>query len=263
MFNIEKIKEVISRSDTILVMFGINLFSLYAIYKIYQSSAIEQWFIFTLIGYVLIQMLGINAGYHRLLAHKSFETRSIVKKILLFFAMMAGQGSPIFWCAIHRSHHIHTDTIKDIHAPINGFWNSYILWMFRFKSSDIHIRHVTDLLKDRDCLFVHKHYNKLFFVTHIVLAMISFDLWIFGIVLPIFITLHCSAFQTSFTHMKKIGYQNFKLENTSSNVPIVFPLILGEAWHNNHHGNPKNSNFGIKWWELDPTYWLIMLIRKK
>jgi stearoyl-CoA desaturase (delta-9 desaturase) len=49
------------------------------------------------------------------------------------------------------------------------------------------------------------------------------------------------------------GYSNFNTRDNSKNVLWIWPLVLGECWHNNHHGRPGNYHFGIKWWELDPA----------
>jgi stearoyl-CoA desaturase (delta-9 desaturase) len=77
-----------------------------------------------------------------------------------------------------------------------------------------------------------------------------------------FVTLHCFLVQTCFTHVSKLGYQNYQTKDNSINSPWLFPIILGEAWHNNHHGDARNPNLGGRhWWELDPTFWIIQLIR--
>jgi stearoyl-CoA desaturase (delta-9 desaturase) len=42
----------------------------------------------------------------------------------------------------------------------------------------------------------------------------------------------------------------------------MWPFILGDAWHNNHHANAKDWKQGVKWWEIDPTSWIIKIIKK-
>ena len=55
------------------------------------------------------------------------------------------------------------------------------------------------------------------------------------------------------------GYVNYKLKDTSKNLlPFDF-LMMGESYHNNHHKNGSNANFGVRWFEIDPTY-LIMKV---
>lgn len=236
---------------------------IYAIYTIFSGTAPQWWWIATLMGYVCMKMLGISAGYHRLFCHKGFRVHRITKKVLLWFAIIAGQGSPIYWIGIHRGyHHRYADTDKDAHSPRHGFWHSYILWMFKMRTMSI--RSVTDLLRDPDMTFAHKHYIKIFWLSHLVVALIDFNLWLYLMGFAAFITLHSFLIQTSVTHISWAGYRNYKVKDDSVNVPWLFPFILGEAWHNNHHGDASNPNYGgRRWWELDPTHWLIQLIRKQ
>ena len=58
----------------------------------------------------------------------------------------------------------------------------------------------------------------------------------------------------------KYGTTNFKMKNTSRNLYPMDILLMGEAYHNNHHKNPSATNFGFRWYELDPTYLVIRLI---
>jgi stearoyl-CoA desaturase (delta-9 desaturase) len=79
---------------------------------------------------------------------------------------------------------------------------------------------------------------------------------------PAFISFHSYAINTSVNHYTKLGYKNYETKDDGVNVTWLFPVILGEAWHNNHHGDAGNYNFGGRnWWEFDPTRVLINLIR--
>ena len=56
------------------------------------------------------------------------------------------------------------------------------------------------------------------------------------------------------------GYENYTMKNTSKNLfPFDF-LMMGEGYHNNHHKNSSNANFGVKWYEVDITYLIIRLL---
>jgi stearoyl-CoA desaturase (delta-9 desaturase) len=60
----------------------------------------------------------------------------------------------------------------------------------------------------------------------------------------------------------KYGSTNFKVNNTSKNLFPIDVLMLGEAYHNNHHKFPGSINFGVKWNEIDPIYFTILLFDK-
>jgi stearoyl-CoA desaturase (delta-9 desaturase) len=59
------------------------------------------------------------------------------------------------------------------------------------------------------------------------------------------------------------GYRNFDTVDDSHNMLLLGYVSFGEGWHNNHHADPKNSNYGVKWWELDFAHFLIKLIQVK
>jgi len=235
---------------------------IYGLYLIFTDQAPNWWWIGLIVGYILFTILGISIGYHRLLCHNSFKTNLIIKRVLLYLAMLAGQGGPIYWIGIHKGyHHRFADTYKDAHSPKNGFVHSYIGWMFKMNSMSL--RSVYRLFKDPDLLFSHKYYQLIFWFSHIIIAFISFEIWLWFMGFPVFITLHLFFLQTSITHLGKIGYRNYNVKDNSVNVPWLFPILLGESWHNNHHGEVRNPNFGGRqWWEIDPAFWLIKLIRK-
>ena len=60
----------------------------------------------------LITGFGVSTGYHRLLAHRSFQTSRPVKLFFTVGGAMAGQGPPLIWTAHHRRHHRATRTAR-------------------------------------------------------------------------------------------------------------------------------------------------------
>ncbi|PWA73108.1 Fatty acid desaturase, type 1 [Artemisia annua] len=37
-------------------------------------------------------------------------------------------------------------------------------------------------------------------------------------------------------------------------------LAFGEGWHNNHHAFVYSARHGLKWWEIDITWYLIRVM---
>lgn len=241
----------------------LHIFGIWSVIKIFNGTAPEWWWIATLIGWVFMKFIGIGAGYHRLFSHHGFKVNKFMKRFILFCGTIAAQGSSIFWVGIHKGgHHRHSDTDKDPHSPHHGFWHSYILWVLKIKDEDVPIKYIPDLLRDSDHVFAHKYYVYILWTVYGITALINVDLFFYLLILPALITLHVFALQTSVVHYPKLGYRNYDLKDTSANIPWLFPLTQGECWHNNHHGDPKNPNYGgRRWWELDPTFWIISLIR--
>jgi fatty-acid desaturase len=239
----------------------LHILGCWSLYTLYLGLAPSWWWIATIIGYIALMTTGISAGFHRMISHNGFETHPIIRKIILYFGVLAIQGSPITWVTLHRGyHHKFSDKEGDPHSPVHGFWHSYMGWMFKTPSANA--RSAVDLLRDPYCVFLHEHYKKIVWGSYLLLALIDINLMLYLVVLPALITTHSYSIQTSFNHNKNLGYRNYETNDNSVNTPWLFPVILGDCWHNNHHGDPKNPNYGRRWWELDIAYWIVCLIKK-
>lgn len=240
----------------------IQLSGIFCLYLLFTSPP-DVWLAYSVIGYICLMMIGVSACYHRLISHKSFTTGKWRRRFMLWCAIMSGQGSPIYWAVIHRGyHHKKADTDKDIHSPKHGFWHSYLTWMFKIKTDVLNTKYVLDLIADEEIVFLHKNYILIFWVNHLIFFLIDPTIWLWFLMFPAFLCFHSFALNNSINHWTKLGYRNFKTNDDSINVPWLWPLILGETWHNNHHAMPNQSNFGhAKWWELDPTWWIIKIMR--
>ena len=53
------------------------------------------------------------------------------------------------------------------------------------------------------------------------------------------------------------GARRFQTDDYSTNVFWLSLPSLGEAWHHNHHAFPRSAFHGLRWYELDPSGWLI------
>src|SRR5579862_2441747 len=103
--------------------------------------------------WILAINFGIGVGYHRLLTHRGFQTPKWVEYFLTFCATLSLEGGPIFWVAVHRVHHQHSDHTGDPHTPKEGPWWAHIGWMVLGKSmhakTSALARYVPDLARDR------------------------------------------------------------------------------------------------------------------
>lgn len=242
----------------------LQLLGLYSLIEVYHNGFDIILLIYFILGTICIEILGVSIGLHRWASHKSFEVKSFWKPIMLFFSCLACQGSAIFWATIHRSyHHRYSDTEKDPHAFKHGFWHSYILWMFTIDEGKYNGKRILDLLTDKTVVFFHKFYIPILWISNIIIFNIDYNFWLYFIIMPSFITFHKFCLQTSIVHYSKLGYKNFLTNDDSVNIPWLFFITFGEAWHNNHHANPKSCKVvKVKWWEIDPTYLIVKLINK-
>lgn len=60
----------------------------------------------------------------------------------------------------------------------------------------------------------------------------------------------------------RIGKRRFNTDDDSRNNWWLAILTLGEGWHNNHHHYPASVRQGFFWWEIDITWYLLLLLEK-
>ena len=222
-----------------------------------------------LIGLVLAWVtagLGITLCYHRLLTHRSFKTPRWFEYCLTVCGCLAWQGGPVTWVGVHRLHHKHADSDHDPHSPQHGFTWAHILWTLHNKLEGVHGPDAAkDLLRDKG----HRILNKYFYVPQFILTAALFGIgfafggWQLGLswivwavaVRTVFV-FHGTWFVNSAAHTW--GYQNYEeTGEKSTNLWWVALWSFGEGWHNNHHAHPRSAAHGLRWFELDPTYWTI------
>ena len=207
--------------------------------------------------------------HHRYASHRAFSMNKFWERFF-YLAAYITQGSsyisPRVYAIMHRMHHAYTDTDKDPHSPKNDRNMFIMMWRARQVTSDIYQakqfiepRFLKNLPNWRMLdKIAHSNYSRIGWILVYILIYVLFapSAWMF-LLLPIHICMVPiqGVIINWFAH--KYGSINFKLKNTSTNLFKVDLLMMGEAYHNNHHKNPGYVNFGFKWHELDPTYLLI------
>jgi stearoyl-CoA desaturase (delta-9 desaturase) len=225
-------------------------------YAVYFS----QWslLIASLLAGLGFSVLGINIAYHRYVTHNSFETYSFIEKILLIIGCLCLVGSPLSWAISHMYHHAYTDKEGDPYSP-----SRIKLWDFlmtRFEPVKPLRSKAKSLMANKNIMFIHRHYFKIIGVYCLILALINPLYIIFFWSIPSLISLYLLLVTNIVCHL--YGYRNHDTDDCSHNNIIMSILNLGEAWHNNHHHNPRAWRQGLRWWELDPTSWIIWLIKR-
>ena len=64
----------------------------------------------------------------------------------------------------------------------------------------------------------------------------------------------------SFGHL--FGPQPYDTGDTSRNNWVLGLIALGDGWHNNHHHSPQTARHGFRWFEIDPSYYLILALER-
>jgi len=217
--------------------------------------------------------VGITLGYHRLLTHRSLK----VPKWLSYFwtagAYLCLMGAPVVWVGVHRLHHQKSDIDGDPHSPVHGFKHALYGWMFHMAEtqSDEELQsQVPDLMKDPVLKFLGCGHSArqaqlcLFFnvAARVLLYFIGGPVAVVANLCAVFVVFWSTQLVNTVCHLDGIGYRSHDTREKSRNVWWVGILAVGEGWHNNHHAYPKSAQHGMQWFEVDITWYTIMLLER-
>jgi stearoyl-CoA desaturase (delta-9 desaturase) len=210
--------------------------------------------------------LGITVGYHRLISHRSFDCPGFVKRALLIVGGWALQNSALKWASDHIRHHARCDQADDPYNAQRGFWYSHCGWLF-WKDAPAEEKYLTRLRRDPIVMWQDRYY---------VLIVIS------GLLMPFLIGLFDSGLQggiacfllaglgrtflvlnstfciNSVCHL--FGRQPHGSADSSRDNGWVSLLTFGEGYHNYHHQYPGDYRNGARWYNFDPSKWLIFTL---
>ena len=231
-------------------------------YGFTHGYSIAAWVWFAVLLYA--NGLAITTGYHRLWSHKTYDAHWSVRVVLMLFGTMALQNSVLHWAANHRSHHQFVDdNSRDPYSAGRGLWFSHIGWMLReYPSGQADYGIVRDLQRDPIVAFQHRWYLPLALIMNIglplALGWLHGDLWgvfLLAGVLRLVVSHHFTFLINSVAHA--FGRQPYSDEHSARDNGWLAVLTYGEGYHNFHHQFAHDYRNGIRWWQWDPSKWII------
>ncbi len=235
----------------------------YGFVWVFQSHQF-QWLLLSFVWFLYCGIFGVNIALHRYFAHNSFRAGRFVYWLLLVSSFFPMLGSAAAWGSIHRYHHLHSDTDIDPHSPrVAGKFKS---WFTFWPDVKIPLSIYRSFIKDKNISFANNYYFTLVIIYVVGLGLIDWRLVCFLFAIPAVGCFHGASAIAVIPHLKGLGaYRSHETADNSQNSALAWVLSLGEGWHNNHHANAKNFRHGEKWWELDPSAFIIkhFLMSKK
>jgi stearoyl-CoA desaturase (Delta-9 desaturase) len=229
-------------------------------------------------GY-LLTLFGITGGFHRQLSHRSFALPQKARWFLLMLGSMAVEGSVFTWASTHRRHHRYSDRPGDPHSPIHGrargifglvrgFVHGHMGWYFEPESNSWRNQYIRDLISDPQLQQLDRLFPVFALLSFAIPAVIgalvrrtamgAVDGLFWGGIIRIVLVHHMSGIVNSVCHLW--GTQPYRSRDNSRNNLAIALMVLGEGWHNNHHAFPSSAFHGLRWWQMDPTGWVIGLM---
>ena len=216
-----------------------------------------EYIVYGLVAWAFVNIFGTNIAIHRFMAHRSFTTTPVREKILKYLTIIPAFGSPLSWTAMHRYHHMYSGSEQDNESPERIGYIRALLTLY--DPIKVPKSMVNDILRDKDYMFITKHYWKLLFTYISILYAIDPLLGIFAFSFPAACVYQAAGAFGVIPHMKQFGYIVVTpiKDCTAVNSPLTSLISWGEGWHNYHHTISNDYRHGHKWWEIDPPAWFI------
>lgn len=209
----------------------------------------------------LIRIFGITVCYHRYFSHRSYRVNRFFQFCLAFIGGTAVQKGALWWAANHRHHHRFSDQPQDIHSPVQrGFWWSHVGWVLSAEHLPTRWDQIQDLAKFPELRFLNTYH----LVPPVIYGAALYWLggmpaFIWGFVVSTVLVWHGTFTINSLSHVW--GKRRYATTDDSRNNPWLAILTFGEGWHNNHHCYQSACRQGFFWWEFDPGYYSLKLMK--
>ncbi|NTW85976.1 MAG: acyl-CoA desaturase [Holophagaceae bacterium] len=214
----------------------------------------------------LVRMFAVTAGYHRYFSHRAYRMGRVPQFLMAFLAQTSAQKGVLWWAANHRHHHRHSDTPQDLHSPVvDGFWWSHLGWVLSDAYDTYDPAAIEDFARFPELRFLDAYHwlcpwllGALVFGFGIWTGLGGWETLVWGFAISTVLLWHGTFCINSLTHVW--GTRRFETGDQSRNNLVLALITLGEGWHNNHHHYQASCRQGIRWWEVDPTFYALKVL---
>jgi stearoyl-CoA desaturase (delta-9 desaturase) len=242
---------------------------------------LQEWLM--LIVFYVLNILGMELALHRYFAHRAFKSGNGIKLTMAILGSLAYMGPLMWWVAIHRLHHANSDKAGDPHTPrprgpgllgrLKGIAHGHVGWLFDSESARPAgwNQYAADMYRDPALLRIHLAYD-FWLVLGLLLPTIVGGLldpswrglllgFLWGGTVRVFLATNAVWSVNSIGHALG-GRRSFEREDQSRNAFWLALVTLGAGWHNNHHAFPQYASTSFRWWQIDITGWVIILLER-
>ncbi len=250
----------------IAIFVGLPLAALVLVplWGVYHGYSATLWW--TALLFLYLNGLSITGGYHRLWSHNAYQAHPLLRIFFALWGAGALQNSILVWGSDHRRHHRHVDdNEQDPYSAGRGLWFSHMGWMLRkYNTNEEDFSNSPDLQRDPIVMWQHRHYVLLTVIMNVGLPLLV-GWWAGDVIgglllvglLRLIVNHHVTFFINSLAHFW--GNQPYTDENSARDNGFLAFLTYGEGYHNFHHIFQSDYRNGVRWYQWDPTKWLINL----
>jgi stearoyl-CoA desaturase (delta-9 desaturase) len=183
-----------------------------------------------------------------------FRTSRAFQLCLAFLAQTSAQLGVLWWASKHRQHHRNSDTVLDVHSPLQrGFLNADFGWIFVPRNDATDYAAVRDLARYPELMWLNRHpYLPAALLGPVSWLIAGWPGLIVGFCWSTVAVWHATFSINSLARV--VGRQRYVTGDQSRNNWLLALLTMGEGWHNNHHAYQASVRQGFRWWEFDPTF---------
>lgn len=202
---------------------------------------------------------------HRFFGHRSFSCSRTTAVVLHLIAATSAQRGALWWGSKHVRHHKYCDNEGDPHSLIReGFWYSWLGWVFMFKEVLTDWEYVHKDFKTWEMFFMEcfasivpwLEMSLYYYFTSIKTTFIIFwATW-----LTVYITLGFNVFLHHDNEISREpqsnGYYKCRAHNKCPNWIKYSIDLIGEMDHYDHHQNPRKAKHPS--YLIDIPYWVFI-----
>ncbi|WP_394173724.1 acyl-CoA desaturase [Thalassotalea litorea] len=220
----------------------------------------------TFTGFTLC--FGHSLGMHRYLIHQSFQCSKWLGYFLVHLGVITGLGGPFSMIKTHdmrdwsqRQHHCHDYFGHRQPFFTDGYWQLLC---------DIHLKKPPQIIIEENYKndpvlgFMERYWMWQQLPWALILFALGGIAWvIWGICARVAISITGHWLIGYFAHNQ--GGRSWHINGAfvqGYNVPFAALITMGESWHNNHHAFPGSAKLGLEKGQLDPGWWILMLMQK-
>jgi stearoyl-CoA desaturase (delta-9 desaturase) len=219
-------------------------------------------------GTAVTVCLGHSLGMHRRLIHRSFDCPLFLERLLVYLGVLVGMAGPYGMIRQHdirdwaqRKPRCHPYLAHRSARLRDGWWQLHC---------ELQLAHPPELIIERRVAQdrFYRFLERTFMAQQVPWAVLFYAVggmpWlIWGIAARVAVSVTGHWLVGYYAHNR--GPRSWHIEGAGVqgyNVRYCGLITMGEAWHNNHHAFPASARLGLRPGEIDPGWWVLMLLAR-